>query len=138
MRDLAERLITYEAKGNKLPEATPPLVSLVDKRLRPHLAALMGSVGFRALLSRALALANEEIPWLRAVHVKADGSLEGLDELKAHVGSDEILKGCVVLLAQFLGLLVTFIGEDLTLRLVRESWPKLPLNAYDFRKGDEK
>jgi hypothetical protein len=83
MRDLAERLIAYEAKGKKPPEATPPMASLVDERLRPHLAALMGSVGFRALLSRALVLANAEIPWLRAVRVKADGSLEGLDELKA-------------------------------------------------------
>jgi hypothetical protein len=33
---------------------------------------------------------------------------------------------------------VTFVGEDLTLRLVRESWPKLPLNEFDFRKGDGK
>jgi hypothetical protein len=138
MRDLAERLIAYEAKANKPPKATPPLASLVDERLRPRLAALMGSVGFRALLSRALVSANAEIPWLRAVHVKADGSLEGLDELEAHVRSDEILEGCVVLLAQFLGLLVTFVGEDLTLRLVRESWPKLPLHEFDFRKGDRK
>jgi hypothetical protein len=138
MRDLAERLIAYEAKGNKSPKAKNPLASLVDERLRLHLAALMGRVGFRALLSRALVLANAEIPWLRAVDVQADGSLEGLDELKARVGSNEFLEGCVVLLAQFLGLLVTFIGEDLTLRLVRESWPKLPLNEFDFRKGDGK
>ena len=134
MRDVAQRLIAYEAKGKTSPKAKNQLAVLVNERLRPHLAALMGSVGFRALLSRALALAYAELPWLHAVHVKADGSLEGLDELKAHVGSDEILEGCVVLLAQFLGLLVTFIGEDLTLRLVRESWPKLPLNEFDFRK----
>ena len=138
MRNLAERLIGYEAKGSKSPKAKSPLASLVDERLRPQLAALMGSVGFRALLSRALVLANAEIPWLRAVGVEADGSLEGLDELKEHVGSTEFLKGCVVLLAQFLGLLATFIGEELTLQLVRESWPKLPLNEFEFRKGDGK
>jgi hypothetical protein len=34
-----------------------------------------------------------------------------------------------------LGLLVAFIGEDLTLRLVREVWPKLSLNNLDFGKG---
>ena len=92
----------------------------------------MGNVGFRALLSRALALANADVPWLRAVHVKADGSLEGLDELGAQVDPDEIFQGCVVLLAQLLGLLVAFIGEDLTLRLVRDVWPKLSLNNLDF------
>src|SRR5664279_3639772 len=100
-------------------------------------ATLMGNVGFRALLSRSLALTNAEVPWLRAVHVKADGSFEGLDELGAHVDLDEIFEGRVVLLAQLLGLLVAFIGEDLTLRLVREVWPKLSLNDLNFGKGDD-
>ena len=110
---------------------------LVDERLRPHLSILMGKLGFRALISRALVLANAEVPWLRAVHVRTDGSLEGLDELAAQVGPEELFKGNVVLLAQFLGLLVTFVGEDLTLRLVRDVWPKLPLNDFGFGEGDK-
>jgi hypothetical protein len=137
MRDFAERLIAYETRGNKFSETKVPAAFLVCEKLRPHLARLMGKVGFRELLSRALALANAEVPWLRAVHVKADGSFEGLDELGAQVDPDEIFEGRVVLLAQLLGLLVTFIGEDLTLRLVREVWPKLSLNSLDFGKGDK-
>jgi hypothetical protein len=97
----------------------------------------MGNVGFRALLSRALALANAEVPWLVAVHVNADGSFEGLDKLGAQVDPDEIFEGCVVLLAQLLGLLVAFIGEELTLRLVLEVWPKLPLKQLDFGRGSK-
>jgi len=31
-----------------------------------------------------------------------------------------------------LGLLVAFIGENLTIRLVREVWPKAPLNDLDL------
>jgi hypothetical protein len=126
MRDFAERLIAYETRGNKSSETKPPAVVLVGEKLRPQLATLMGNVGFRALLSRALALANAEVPWLRAVRVKADGSFEGLDEFGAQVDPDEVFEGRVVLLAHLLGLLVAFIGEDLTLRLVREVWPKLP------------
>jgi hypothetical protein len=136
MRDFAERLIAYETRGNKSSETKPPAVFLVGEKLRPQLATLMGNVGFRALLSRALALATAEVPWLRAVHVKADGSFERLDEFGAHVDLDEIFEGRVVLLAQLLGLLVAFIGEDLTLRLVREVWPKLSLNDLNFGKGD--
>jgi hypothetical protein len=135
MRDFAERLIAYETRENRSSETNTPAACLVGEKLRPHLATLMGNVGFRALLSRALALANAEVPWLRAVHVNADGSFEGLDVLGAQVDSDEIFEGCVVLLGQLLGLLVAFIGEDLTLRLVREVWPKLPLNNFDFGKG---
>ena len=138
MRDLAQRLIAYETRGNKSSETKTPAAFLVGEKLRPHLATLMGNAGFRALLSRALALANAEVPWLRAVHVKADGSLEGLDELEAQVDPEEIFEGSVVLLAQLLGLLVAFIGENLTLRLVREVWPKLSLNDLDFGKGDKK
>ena len=132
MRDFAERLIAYETKGNKPSKTKTPTACLVCEKLRPHLATLMGNTGFRALLSRALALANAEIIWLRAVHVKADGSLEGLDELHAQLDPDEFFEGCVVLLAQLLGLLVAFIGENLTLRLVREVWPKLSLDDLNY------
>ena len=138
MRDFAERLIAYETRGNNPSETETSGPFLVGEKLRPQLAALMGNVGFRALISRALALSNAEIPWLRAVHVKADGSFEGLDELGAQVGPDEIFEGGVVLLAQLLGLLVTFIGELLTLRLVRDVWPKLSLNEVDLGTRDKK
>jgi hypothetical protein len=127
-RDLAERLVACETKANKSSETRTLAAFLIGEKLRPNLATLVGNAGFRALLSRALALANAEVPWLRALHVKADGSFEGLDELEAQVDPDEIFEGGIVLLAQLLGLLVAFIGEDLTLRLVREVWPKLSLD----------
>jgi hypothetical protein len=137
MRDFAERLIAYEMRENVSSETKTLAAWPVSEKLRPHLATLMGAVGFHALLSRALVLASAEIPWLRAMHVKADGSLEGSSELGAQVSSDEIFEGRVVLLAQLLGLLVAFIGEDLTLRLASEVWPKLRLASFDFGKGYE-
>jgi hypothetical protein len=86
MRNFAERLIAYETRENKSSKTKLPAACLVGEKLRPYLAALMGTVGFRALLSRSLVLANTDVPWLRAVHVKADGSLEGLEELTRQVG----------------------------------------------------
>ena len=125
MRDFAEHLIAYETRANESSETKSPVACLVGEKLRPHLANLMGNAGFHALLSRALALANAEVPWLRAVHVTAVGSFEGLDDLGAQIDPDEIFEGCVVLLAQLLGLLVAFIGENLTRRLVGEVWPQM-------------
>jgi len=113
MRHFAKRLIVYETNGNKSAKTQTPTASPVPEKLRPHLAALMGNGGFRALLSRALALASAKVPGLRAVHVKADGTLEGLEELHAQLDSAEFFEGRVVLLAQLLGLLVAFIGEIL-------------------------
>ena len=139
MRNLAERLIAHETSGNKSSGTKTPAAYHVFAKLRAPLAALMGSTGFSALLSRALALADAEVVWLRVVHVKADGSLKEPDELAAHVTPEEFAEGRVVLLAQLLGLLVAFIGEYLTLRLAREVWPKLSLDDLDFdRREDEK
>ena len=136
MRDLAELLIAYETSGKKSSATKIAAVFPVIARLRPHLASLMGNTGFLALLLRAQARAERDVPSLRAVQVKADGSLEGLDELEAQVGRDKFFEGRVVLLAQLLGLLVAFIGEHLTLRLVGEIWPKLQLNDLDFDIGN--
>ena len=95
----------------------------VCEKLRQPLTRLAGVAGFRSLLSRALALTNDEARWMKAVHVKADGSLEGLDEAQAQLSETEIAEGEVVLIAQLIVLLVTFIGEELTLGLVQDSWP---------------
>lgn len=137
IRELSQYLIAYETKANKRLETNTPEAFHVGEKLRPHLTSLMGNVGFSALLSRALALANAEVPWLRAVQVRADGSLERLDEPAAQADPEQISEGSVVLLAQLLGLLVVFIGEKLTLRLLRDIWPKLSLNDFDFDKGEK-
>ena len=137
LQDFAERLIAHEMIGNNSSETKTPAACRAGEKLRPQLATLMGNIGFRALLSRALALANADVPWLRAVHVKTDGSFEGLEELGAQIDPDEFFEGCVGLLSHLLGLLVAFIGEELTLRLVREVWPELSPNDLVFGKGDK-
>ena len=137
MRNFAEHLLAYEARSIKSSESKARAGFFVAEKLRSHLVTFLGNVGFRALLSRALVLTNAEIPWLRAVHVKADGSLEGLDKLEAQIDSEEMAAGKVVLLAQFLGLLEAFIGEHLTLQLVCEVWPQLAFNGVDCSKGNK-
>ena len=137
MRDFARRLMALEAREAKTPRPQFPADFSFSEKLRPPLASLMGHVGFRALVSRSLVLAHAEVPWLREARVKTDGSLELAGEIGARIDPDEILEGRVVLIAQLLGLLVAFIGQTLTLRLVGEAWPKLSLADLDFRKGSE-
>lgn len=121
-----------ETGGGKPSEEKLLLAFHVCEKLRQHLATFMGSAGFHTLFARALALATKEVPWLRAVRINEDGSLAGLEELQTQLGPDEMFEGGVVLLAQLLGLLVAFIGENLTVRLVREVWPKVTLDDWDF------
>jgi hypothetical protein len=137
MRNFAKRLMANETGGNKPYGAKILLAFAVCEKLRQHLATFMGHTGFHTLLTRALALATGEVPWLRGLRVKADGALEGLEELQKQLDPDELFEGGVTLLAHLLGLLVSFIGENLTLRLVREVWPKVPLDGLDFGNAEK-
>jgi hypothetical protein len=136
VRDSAERIIAFETRENKSSRTKAPAAFPVSDKLRQHMASIMGTTGFSALLTRALERAQAEVPSLRALQVKADGSLADLDKLEAQADAQELATGRSVLLAELLGLLVVFIGENLTLRLVREVWPQLSLNDLDFGKGD--
>jgi hypothetical protein len=135
MQDLAERLIVYESEHLKSCAAITADFSATEK-LRPFLETFMGNAGFRALLMRALALAGEEVPWLREVQVNSTGSLEVPHELSEKMAAKAVREGGVMLLAQLLGLMVAFIGEKLTLQLMRDVWPTLKLNDLNTRKED--
>ena len=86
--------------------------------MRRPLITLAGIAGFRSLLSRALTLARAEAPSLNAVQVAADGSLQGLDELRPQVDADQAREAGIILITQLLGLLVRVVGEATTLQLV--------------------
>ncbi len=92
------------------------------EKLRGPLGKLVGVGGYRSLLSRALALAGEDAPSLSALHIRADGSLEGPE---TNLDPREAAAAEVVLMAQITGLLVTFIGPALTLQFLRDIWPKV-------------
>jgi hypothetical protein len=128
-RHLARRLLTYEAVAGKNSEPAESAAFRVCAKLRRPLITLAGVAGFRSLLSRALTLARAEAPSLSVVQVAADGSLKGLDELKPQIDKEQARDEGAILIAQLLGLLLTFIGEGLTLRLVQDVWPEAAFNG---------
>jgi len=95
----------------------------------------MGLAGYQALILRALMLARDEVPWLREVVIDADDDLENFAELGAKHESAEVTRGNEVLLAHLIALLDAFIGEALTLRLLRDLWPNLPTDE-NFTQGN--
>ena len=126
---LAQRLLTYEAVAGENSEPAESAAFRVCAKLRRPLITLAGVAGFRSLLSRALTLASAESPSLTAVQVAADGSLKGLDELGPQIDKEQVRDGGAILIAQLIGLLLTFIGEGLTLRLVQDVWPEAAFNG---------
>ncbi len=140
LRDLAQRLLDYEFKDVGPSYAGPdPILRVVDK-LRSPLIALIGLVGFRTLFARALSLAKAKSPSLGALQVIRDGHLDnGCEEAFCVSFPAKFLskEGIVIFVAELLGLLVAFIGEGLTLNLVRNSWPSLPDSHTEPRIVDD-
>jgi hypothetical protein len=76
------------------------------------------------LLARAVALAIKKDPSLTPLRVETDGSLTGVEEVRRGLNGFHLAhRGGEIVLAELLGLLVCFVGESLTLTLVRQAWP---------------
>src|SRR5579872_4508406 len=133
-RHLAQRLLAYEAVAGENSEPTESAAFRVCVKLRRPLITLAGVAGFRSLLSRALTLARAEAPSLSAVQVAADGSFKGLAELASQADEQQAMDGGAILVARLVGLLLTFIGDGLTLRLVEDVWPEA---AFDGRVSEK-
>ena len=89
-------------------------------------APLIGQVGVDSLTGRALHLAQREYPWLvdtrepeqaEGVFAQVIACLERQDPAVATEAAGAVL-------TTLTGLLVTFIGEPLTTRLLRKAWPE--------------
>jgi hypothetical protein len=144
--DFASRLLASEdveagptSQGDEV-EATEKAF----RKLRGRLARLLGQEGFDSLLSRALYLAASEYSFLENVTVEVSQSspnesrqlstshLKGLREGIKGQDRAEVRAGLDAMLGCFIGLLSTFIGEDLAFRQLRRIWPEiLPQSAGD-------
>lgn len=138
MLEIAALLIAHQANAQSGKNLRTRTAADVCDELRPMLSMLMGATGFRTLLTRALKLASAEAPALRALTVDAGGSLVQVDASPANAASLHDTDGGAVLVAQLLSLLVAFIGDTLTVQLLRDIWPRIPAHDINFRTGERK
>lgn len=122
IRDLARRLIALETPRDATSAESGSAAGRVCAKLRVRLVKLAGKAGYHSLISRAIAIAKADVRALGPVEVGLDGSLEGFDE----IGENDAEAG-VAVLGHLLDLLVTFIGEPVTLGLLRAAWPEAAL-----------
>ena len=137
IQDLARRLLAFEAAHDNSSDARADVAVQVIEELRTHLIRLTGVEGFRSLLSRALTLAKAEVPSLNMVQVSADGSLEGFEGIEQSQEAGTTGQAGIILVAHLLELLVTFIGEPLTLRLVRDKSRDASMDGADVRTEEK-
>jgi hypothetical protein len=125
MEDLANRLLKYEGGAAENFETAKSPTLRVYEKLRLSLGEFVGAAGFQSLASRALTLARPDAPSLGLVLVAADGSIQGLGESETQFEIDKNQAGeeGIIFIARFLGLLRLFLGEALTISLLRNAWP---------------
>ena len=142
MRDLAHCLLAYDAGAGKTSEPSEPATLRVYEKLRQGLIEFAGVAAFESLAFRALTQAKSEAPSLWAVQVAQDGSLQGLGEYEYQTDIDNDRageypagEGGIILIARLLGLLLIFLGESLTLSLLRVKWPEAALDDCTSENG---
>jgi hypothetical protein len=127
---LARWLVTTETGAAEGPQAGAAAAERVFEKLGQRLAQLITPVGSEALLRRAAHLSRTEFPFLDGVQgaPNTDPLVDRLRETAATVEPGEAYAGFVVLLATLVALLESFIGKDLTFRILRNVWTELPMS----------
>jgi hypothetical protein len=130
IRDLAQRLLTYEAGADTNCRPAKSATLRVYEKLRQSLTAIAGATSFKSRACRALVLAKSEDIGLGVVQITADGFLQDFSEYEPQVdidkGQNSIYQANergIILIARLLGLLHIFLGEVMTLCLLRDAWP---------------
>jgi hypothetical protein len=125
LRQVAAYVLVHHAG----PDADAASLAAAARRsfdeLTTVLAPLIGQIGIDALAGRAVHLAQREYPWLANTRdpKNTDGPIAMvITSLQQHDAALAI-EAAAAVLATFVRLLVTMIGEPLTARLMRQAWP---------------
>jgi hypothetical protein len=134
---LAEWLVTSEMAAAQGPLTCPAAAGRVFDKLGHRLAQLITPVGSDALLRRAVHLSRTEFPFLDGVQAApaTDSLIDTLRESASRVEPNQAYKAFVMVVGTLVALLESFIGPDLTFRLLRDVWPKLPVTPQSSADG---
>lgn len=139
LRQLALNVLAQRAGSATGAEALAAAARRAYDDLARASAPLIGQVGVEALTGRALHLVQREYPWL--VHTRegipartermpgtpppdqADGPFAQVIVRLERQDPAVATEAAGAVFATLTGLLVTFIGEPLTARLLRQAWP---------------
>ena len=126
LRQLALKVLSQHAGSATGAEALAAAARRAYDDLARVSAPLIGQVGVEALTGRALHLAQREYPWLVQTDEpeQADGPFTHLIVCLERQDPAVATEAAGTVFATLTGLLVTLIGEPLTVGLLRKAWPE--------------
>jgi hypothetical protein len=134
LRQLALRMLAHRTALDR-PAGAEAIAAAADRAyedLARVVAPIIGDIGVNALTNRALHLAEGEYTWLRPARERTPAE-EGFAHVSGALKAQDAAvatEAAATVFARFLGLLATFIGEPLAMRLARQAWPDALPSAH--------
>jgi hypothetical protein len=125
LRQLALTVLAQRSESEGTAEGIAAAARRAYDELAHAATPLIGQIGVVALAARALHLAQQEHPWLSQAP-ESDPANEPFAQVVASASRQDpamATEGTATVFATLAGLLVTFIGEALTMSLLRKAWP---------------
>ena len=136
LQHVAHRLMIQQVGTSRDPDSVASAAVTVYTQLLSTLSHLLGELGSAALLRRSLRLTETAFPCYTEVRrAGADGLLQAVGVCLRRQVPDVALEASIALLAAYLELLATLIGERLTRQLLQEAWPELFMSLSEKRQG---
>jgi hypothetical protein len=126
--DRARRLLAAEGDSGASADACAAAAKRVYAKLSAQLSPLLGAAGVEALFARSAKLAGAERPRIAELADGIDASTRlgaCLQALAPAAASDT----AALLFGTLLELIVTFIGDRLTVQALRGAWPAIEETA---------
>lgn len=124
IHEVSRGIIERETAGSDDPARVAEGVERALRHVQDLFSNVIGPGGFEGVLTRAVHLAQAGCQWLERtdVTVTPTVTLTDLASTAQREGTEQVKAGATHLLGTFLALLATFIGEELTLSLLRGRW----------------
>jgi hypothetical protein len=130
-REVARWLIEHELGAVTADQdGLATVVERICQKFFKRLGRVTSLAACQSLLSRALHIPRLEFAFLEGARTgsEAEPLVEGLRESLVGVDAVHARAGAEAVLGTFFDLLAAFIGAELTLRMLREVWPELPVS----------
>jgi hypothetical protein len=124
-RQLALKVLAHYAGANAGAEAIAAAALRAYDHLARVSAQLVGQAGVDALTGRAVHLAQREFPWLIYTREPEQPEAPFFQIVVCLKRQDAVVaaEAAGAVFGNMAGLLITFIGEPLTMQLLRKAWP---------------
>ncbi len=132
-REFARRMLTHDRAAPATAGECASAVGSVHQRLHHRLAPLVGAAGVRALLARSVAFTSKEYPPLAAIPDQDSGdsarAAESLVQLLSQFEYAVAWEIAQALYANFIGLVVSLLGERLVLVVLQRAFPNIDVST---------